>query len=982
MGGSHLQFLLLLGLLSYGFSLNLLDYDVRCKEEESQALLQFKQHLVDDSHMLSSWDSHEDCCKWNGIRCSNKTGRVVKVDLRADLSAEPLPKYVAGEISSSLLGLQYLTYLDLSFNDFPGEPFPNFVGSLTKLRYLNLSRTYIAGTIPQQLGNLSGLISLDLSGNMDLIELHNLDWLIHLSSLRHLDMSFVNLSQVLNWQNKVSMLPTLTDLSLSSCSLSTTIPPFLSNANSSSQLLFLDLSFNDYLNCSIFPWLFNSTTSLVGLDLSYSGLRCSIPDTFGCMDSLRSLDLDSNSFDGGIPKSIWNLCNLNSLSLTNNSLSGHLDNGFMINVSGCMGSSLKVLQLDENTFTGPLPESIRNFSNLEILNLQQNKFTGPLPKSIGNLYNLKALRLQQNNFTGPLPESIGNLSNLEVLNAADNSLEGVISEVHFSNLFKLRKLYLGSNSLNLSFNYDWVPPFQLDIMLLSSCTMGPTFPKWLRSQKNLSRLDISHAQISDSVPAWFWDFTPGLESLCLSHNKLHGELPDLSSSRQGIFGRIDLSSNIFEGSIPHFNSNVTFLDLSNNRFSGPISFLCDSGVISLTSLILSNNTLSGELPDCWMYFQELAILDLANNNFYGKIPSSMGSLVSVQFLHLSNNRFVGNFPLSLQNCSQLKTIHVGENNLSGKIPSWLGDSLPDLVILILRSNQFYGSFPLNLCHLSNIRLLDLSLNKIEGTIPECINNLTAMSQKESSGLIDYYGFLTYFMDHASFVWKGKESVFQTSLLLAKIIDLSNNLLHGEVPEGITSLMELVALNLSRNHLTGLITPKIGLLQHLESLDLSRNQLHGEIPASLSDISFLNYLDLSNNNLSGRIPTGTQLQSFNASAFIGNRPELCGPPLPNECPGDFHPDYTNSTRAHKTDDIQTNDHEDGFISQGFFVATSLGFIVGFWGVCCTLLLNLKYIKIDASRFQCSSDVKIYKLCMTVTLCMRMLQSWIKKLYGIH
>ncbi|XP_041011417.1 receptor-like protein EIX2 [Juglans microcarpa x Juglans regia] len=951
MRACYLQFLLLLlAVISckatkLGFSLDLSDSKVRCIEEERQALLQFKQHFVDPSNWLSSWNSdHEDCCKWEGIQCSNRTGHVVTLDLRADWSAKPLPKYVEGEISSSLLGLQYLTYLDLSSNRFSGRAFPNFVGSLTKLQYLDLSYTHIVGTIPQQIGNLSGLIYLDLSWNFDLIEAHNLDWLIHLSSLTHLGMTSVNLSQVLNWPNKVMMLPSLIYLSLSDCSLSTMTPQLLSNANSSSQLLLLDLSRN-HLNCSIIHWLFNSTTSLVDLSLSGNLLQCSIPEAFGGINSLQRLELEGNQLVGGIPKSFGNLCALSSLYLSENNLSGSLYE-FMSNVSSCLVDSLQYFEIGSNRFMGPLPESIGNFSNLKALGLGGNNLTGPLPESYGSFSNLEALGLGGNNFTGPLPESYGNLSNLEMLDVAGNSLSGVISEAHFSNLFKLKHLVLGLNSLILKFSYDWVPPFQLRVIHLSSCRLGLAFPKWLQSQKNYAILEISNAGISDMIPAWFWDFPVGLISLDMSNNQLHGNLPDLSSSRLGYYATIDLSSNQFNGSIPSFPSNVASLGLSNNSFSGNISFICEFTYQSLFLLDLSNNKLSGELPDCWMHMHDLMTLNLANNNFYGKISHSMGSLVFLEFLHLSNNSFVGKLPLSLQNCSYLTTIDVGENKLSGMVPSWIGDSLPRLIILSLRSNGFYGSFPLNLCQLSKIQLLDLSLNKIGGTIPQCIKNLTSMSQKQSTSHTGIYSVQKAYADHAPFVWKGRMSVFENSLGLVKIIDLSSNKLHGEVPEGFTSLKELISLNLSRNNFTGSITLKIGLLQNLQSLDLSRNQLRGEIPTSISDISFLSYLDLSNNNLSGKIPTGTQLQRLNASAFMGN-PELCGsplpnkcPPLPNKCPEDLYPVY-NDTRTRRNVNIQAND-DDGLITRGFYVAAAIGFIVGFWGVCCSLLLNLRYI----------------------------------------
>ncbi|XP_035540276.1 receptor-like protein EIX2 [Juglans regia] len=546
-----------------------------------------------------------------------------------------------------------------------------------------------------------------------------------------------------------------------------------------------------------------------------------MPDGFGSLNSLRTLNLDGNQLVGGIPKYFGNLCALESLTLSNNNLNGSLYE-FMSNESSCLVDSLQDFQISNNRFIGSLPESI------------------------------------------------GNLSNLQTLNVAQNSLTGVITEAHFSNLTKLKELKLDSNFLILSFSYDWVPPFQLDYIYLSSCKLGSTFPKWLQSQKNYNELEISDAGISDIIPTWFWNIPPMLSHIDMSNNQLHGNLPDLSSSRLGLFIFIDLSTNHFYGSIPPFPSNVSSLDLSNNRFSGPVSFLYKPNTpMLLECLNLSNNTLSRVLPDCWTYIHGLVILNLAHNNFYGKIPDSIGSLVSIQILHLSNNGFVRKMPMSLQNCSDLITIDLGANNLFGMVPPWIGDSLPNLVILNLRSNQLYGRLPLSLCRLSQIQILDLSLNKIEGTIPECIYNLTAMSHTMdtiSSGIDVYNGSISY-SDSASLVWRGRESVLKSFLGLVKMIDLSNNKLHGEIPEGITNLTELVALNLSRNNLSGLITPKIGLLRNLQSLDLSRNQLYGEIPMSISNISFLSQLNLFANNLSGKIPTGTQIQSFDASAFL-------------------------------------------------------------------------------------------------------------------
>ncbi|XP_018828160.1 receptor-like protein EIX2 isoform X2 [Juglans regia] len=832
---------------------------------------------------------------------------------------------------------------------------PNKVLMLPSLIHLSLSDCRLISTTTSQLLSMinanssSQLIFLDLSWNYDLMETHNLDWLTHFSSLQYLDLSRVNLSQVVNWPNKVLMLPSLIHLSLSDCSLiSTTTPQFLSiNANSSSQLLFLDLSENyDLMEPHNLDWL-THFSSLQYLDLNGVNLSQVVnwPNKVLMLPSLIHLSLsDCSLISTTTPQLLSINANSSSQLLFLDLSYNYLTNSVFHWLFNATISSLRTLNLAENQLVGGIPKYFWNLCALEYLTLSYNNLNGSLYEFMSNessclVDSLQDFHISNNRFIGSLPESIGNLSNLQTLDVAQNSLTGVITEAHFSNLTKLKMLYLYSNSLILRFSYNWVPPFQLYSIYLSSCKLGSAFPKWLQSQKNYYQLYISDAGISDIIPAWFWNFPPRLTYLDMSNNQLHGNLPDLSSSRLDDFASIDLSANRFDGSIPLFPLNMASLDLSNNRFSGPVSFLCKLNTpMLLESLNLSNNTLSGELPDCWTYIRDLIVLNLANNNFYGKIPDSISSLESLQFLHLSNNGFVGNMPMSLQNCSELITIDLGANNLFGMVPPWIGNNLPNLVILNLRSNQLYGRLPLSLCRLSHIQILDLSLNKIEGTIPECIYNLTAMSHTmdtiSSAIYADNISRGSY-TDYASLVWKGRELVFKNSLRLVKMIDLSNNKLYGEIPEGITNLIELVALNLSRNNLSGLITPKIGLLRNLQSLDLSGNQLYGEIPMSISNLNFLSQLDLSANNLSGKIPTGTQIQSLDASAFLGN-PKLCGSPLPNKCPEDLHPNYIN-TQGHKKE----ND-DDGFITKGFYVAATLGFIVGFWGVCCISVLNIRYI----------------------------------------
>ncbi|XP_052195144.1 receptor-like protein EIX1 [Diospyros lotus] len=158
--------LVLLQALKLGFCYQNSKVVAGCMEAEKKALLKFKGGLTDPSGRLSSWVG-EDCCAWRGVICDNRTGNVVKLKLQNPFSSNidtgGMVYELGGAISLSLLDLKYLRYLDLSQNNFEGRRIPDFFGSLTKLRYLNLSGSSFGGVIPPSLGNLSRLLYLDLS---------------------------------------------------------------------------------------------------------------------------------------------------------------------------------------------------------------------------------------------------------------------------------------------------------------------------------------------------------------------------------------------------------------------------------------------------------------------------------------------------------------------------------------------------------------------------------------------------------------------------------------------------------------------------------------------------------------------------------------------------------------------------------------------------------------------------------------------------
>ena len=323
--------------------------------------------------------------------------------------------------------------------------------------------------------------------------------------------------------------------------------------------------------------------------------------------------------------------------------------------------------------------------------------------------------LEGNELNGTLPDSLGQLSELSIFDVSFNHLTGIVTESHFSKLTKLKILHLSSNSFTLNVSSTWVPPFQIRNLDMGSCHLGPSFPAWLKSQKEVMYLDFSNASISGSIPSWFWEISSNLSLLNVSFNQLSGQLPNPLNVAP--FADVDLSSNLFEGPIPLPVVEIELLDLSNNMFSGPIPRNIGASMPNLIFLSLSSNEIIGDIPasmgdinlievidlsgnnltgnitasigNCSL----LRVLDLSGNNLYGGIPYSLGQLKLLQSLHLSGNKLSGELPLSFQNLSSLETLDLGNNMMEGTIPPWIGDGFRYLRLLNLRSNSFSGELP-------------------------------------------------------------------------------------------------------------------------------------------------------------------------------------------------------------------------------------------------------------------------------------------------
>lgn len=212
-----------------------------------------------------------------------------------------------------------------------------------RVKSISLSACQLSGSIPAELGNLSNLTYLVLTGNQ----------------------------------------------------LSGSIPAELGNLTN---LKTLSLGGNQ-LSGGI-PVEFGNLTNLTSLTLSYNQLSGSIPAELENLVNLKGLILSGNQLSGSIPAVLENLMNLEGLLLSGNQLSGSIpaELGNLTN--------LIALDLGTNELSGSIPVALGNLSNLSVLRLYDNQLSGEIPASLSNLTTLNQLYLQKNQLIGCFPAAL------------------------------------------------------------------------------------------------------------------------------------------------------------------------------------------------------------------------------------------------------------------------------------------------------------------------------------------------------------------------------------------------------------------------------------------------------------------------------------------------------------------------------------------------------------------------------------------------
>ncbi|GAU28350.1 hypothetical protein TSUD_256780 [Trifolium subterraneum] len=164
--------------------------------------------------------------------------------------------------------------------------------------------------------------------------------------------------------------------------------------------------------------------------------------------------------------------------------------------------------------------------------------------------------------------------------------------------------------------------------------------------------------------------------------------------------------------------------------------------------------------------------------------------------------------------------------------SWHGvscDTVSGHVIgLNLGCESLNGTFP-------GLIYLDLSNHKLFGSLPNWLLDIDSLQ----------------FLGLSHNMFTSMDQFIRNQWL--QDLDISFNLLAGDIPLSICNKSSLAYLNLAHNKLTGIIPQCLANLSSIQVLDLQMNKFYGTIPSNFSQDCDLRTLNLNGNLLEGNLP---------------------------------------------------------------------------------------------------------------------------------
>uniref|UniRef100_A0A6N2KBW6 non-specific serine/threonine protein kinase n=1 Tax=Salix viminalis TaxID=40686 RepID=A0A6N2KBW6_SALVM len=378
--------------------------------------------------------------------------------------------------------------------------------------------------------------------------------------------------------------------------------------------------------------------------------------------------------------------------------------------------------------------------------------------------------------------------------------------------------------------------------------------------------------------------------ISIASNNFNGPIPP-SIGKMSNLSLLDLTDNKLSGTIPLFAIDLflqnNVLHLGKNQLTGGIPPNLFSSNMKLLHVLFDSNQLNGSIPSTLQLVQTLEVIRLDRNSLTGPIVLNFTNLPNLSELYLSNNKFSGSIPdLSGKNlltyvlvtlllvflmfkpwkllCQSdaVSALNAVKSNWMNTPPSWIGSDPcgggwegigctgSRITYISIASNNFNGPIPPSIGKMSNLSLLDLTDNKLSGTIP--------VSDGTSPGLDLLLNARHFHLGKNLLTGGIPPNLFSSNMKLLHVL-FDSNQLNGSFPSTLELVQTLEVIRLDRNSLTGPIVLNFTNLPNLSELYLSNNKFSGSIP-DLSGKNLLTYVVLSNNELNGTLDLGTNYGS--------------------------------------------------------------------------------------------------------------------------
>ncbi|KAG0462393.1 hypothetical protein HPP92_020869 [Vanilla planifolia] len=334
------------------------------------------------TNLPPSWGRSDDPCgmNWDGVVCEKSRITVVKLTSMG----------IKGTLSADIGQLTGLWSLDLSLNNELGGPLSPNIGNLKQLKTLILAGCSFSGSIPNELGNLYQLSFLALTSN-----------------------KFSGTVPA-----SLGGLSNLYLLDLSDNQLSGSLPISTKKAHGLDQLVntkHFHFSKNKFSG-NIPDVLFSPNMSLIHLLFDGNQFTGEIPSSLGLVQTLQVMRLDKNYLSGSVPANINNLTQVAEFNLANNKLTGPLPDLSGMNI-------LNSVDLSNNTFEpSETPAWFSELSSLTVLAVESCGIYGKVPEKLFSFPQLEQVILGNNKFNGTLTMGDTISDQLQIVDFKNNDL--------------------------------------------------------------------------------------------------------------------------------------------------------------------------------------------------------------------------------------------------------------------------------------------------------------------------------------------------------------------------------------------------------------------------------------------------------------------------------------------------------------------------------------------------------------------------------